>query len=100
MSKSDDEAIETMLGCLAVIFRFALMPVTAILRGWVLSILWAWFIASQFGLPTLGIAQAIGIALTVGMFAPRGKCPDKDERAVYERMIEAIVWSTLAPPLA
>ena len=36
----------------------ALLVPLAILRGWVLSILWGWFMVPVFGLPALGIAQS------------------------------------------
>ena len=38
-----------------------------ILNGWVLSILWSWFVAPLFGLPLLSIPVAVGIAITVKM---------------------------------
>jgi hypothetical protein len=44
----------------------ALLAVTAIWRGYVLSILWGWFAVPAFGLPTLSIPLAIGLALIVG----------------------------------
>jgi hypothetical protein len=34
-----------------------------ILRGWVLSVMWGWFIVPAFGLPALSIPIAIGIAM-------------------------------------
>jgi hypothetical protein len=43
--------------------------------GFVLSILWGWFMV-PLGLPALGVAQAIGIALVAGMLThqmPRGE---------------------------
>jgi hypothetical protein len=36
-----------------------------ILRGWVLSILWAWFIATQFGIQEIQIVHAIGLSLII-----------------------------------
>lgn len=32
-------------------------------EAWVASVLWAWFVASVFSLPLLGIAQAFGFLL-------------------------------------
>lgn len=41
----------------------------AILRGYVLTVLWAWFVVSQFpSLPHLGIVAAMGLVITVGLF--------------------------------
>ncbi len=35
------------------------------LDGWVLSILWGWFMVPIFHLPALGVCQAIGVTLVV-----------------------------------
>ena len=43
---------------------------TMILRGWALSTLWGWFVAPVFALPTLGMAQAIGITMIVALMTP------------------------------
>lgn len=40
-----------------------------IMRGLCLKYLWAWFVVSTFGLPTLNIPQALGIGLTLATFA-------------------------------
>ena len=46
---------------------FGLMVATAIMRGYVLSILWGWFVVPIFGVPQIGIAQAIGVAMVVSL---------------------------------
>jgi hypothetical protein len=43
-----------------------LMIFASIFNGYVLSVLWGWFVVPTFGAPTLGVAPAIGIALVVG----------------------------------
>ena len=43
-----------------------------ILRGWVLTQLWAWFVTPTLGLPALGVAAAIGLSLIVGHFSGSG----------------------------
>lgn len=55
-----------------------IMVVAAILRGWALSILWGWFAMPVFGLPALGIAQAMGVALTIGILTHQ-YVPNKDK---------------------
>lgn len=75
-----------------VIFLLALIitPLSYILNGWALSILWAWYIA-PFGLPPLTIPRAIGIALVVG-FLTNGlrtkQC--KDNRSRDEKREDAL----------
>ena len=49
----------------------ALTFVAAVLEGWVLTVLWGWFIVPAFGVPGLRIPYAIGLALLVGMLTHR-----------------------------
>jgi len=57
-----------MTAFLVFLGLFAVIAALAILRGFVLSILWQWF-ALPLGLPEIGVAHAIGIALIVAMLA-------------------------------
>jgi uncharacterized protein YqgC (DUF456 family) len=50
---------------LGFLLIMGLLFVTAVLKGWVLSILWGWFIVPIFGLPLLGIVPAIGVSLAL-----------------------------------
>lgn len=54
-----------------------------LLRGWVLTRLWFWFV-EPFGVSQLGIAQAIGLSLIAAMMTdvPRGK----DDREPVEKI--------------
>jgi MFS family permease len=57
----------------------------SIIRGWALSYLWEWFIV-PFGLPTLGIAHAIGISMVVA-FLTHELNSNSDEGAEIGRAI-------------
>lgn len=46
-------------------FAIGITIVGAILQGWVLSILWRWFVVSTFGLPPIETVQAIGLSMTL-----------------------------------
>ena len=43
-----------------------LTAIIAILNGYVLSVLWGWFMAPIFGLPNLSIVSAIGVTIVIG----------------------------------
>lgn len=58
--------LASILGLAVVIVPLAL------LRGWVLSLLWGWFIV-PLGVPAVGVVHAIGIAFVVGMFTSAAK---------------------------
>jgi len=59
--------IVVVLIAVMLAFIAGIMVVSCLLRGWVLSILWRWFMVPTLGLPALSVPQAIGIALVVGM---------------------------------
>ena len=61
--KSLLEAVFTLIG--AVAFAPLMIGATVALGGWVISILWGWFIVPAFGLPAISIPTAIGIDLLV-----------------------------------
>ena len=50
-----------------------LMAISLLLKGYVLSVLWSWFIVPIFGLPVLSLPVAIGICIIIGMFIDNNK---------------------------
>ena len=53
-------------GCVtALLGLFIFMPIFTALRGFVLHRLWAWFVV-PLGVPAIGIAHAVGLAMLVG----------------------------------
>lgn len=60
-----DKVLEAMGGCFMTV---ATVVVGTIYKAFVLSILWGWF-AVPLGMPKIGLAQAVGIALIVAMLA-------------------------------
>ena len=55
-----------MLELTAIAGLFGLAALGAIWSGYVLTILWAWFVVPTFGLPALAIAPAIGLSVVAG----------------------------------
>ena len=55
---------------IAISLAVGLIVVTIVpsllVHGYVLSILWGWFIVPQFGLPALSLASAVGVSLVTG----------------------------------
>ncbi len=72
----------------------ALIAASAIWRGYVLSILWIWFIVPAFGLSPLSIPYAIGFALVVSFLTPM---PSKGKELDWSNAIAQIAF---APALA
>lgn len=91
---SDTEKIVTCL-VLTVLFPFLAIGFY-FLNGWVLSLLWKWFIVTTFGLEPLNIAQAIGIAIIVGFLTKNSGDYKKEERQGWE-MIIPVLGAFVAP---
>ena len=87
-NESENEKILT--NCLLLVFGFILIPLLAIYHGWVLTILWGWFVAPTFHLPELNIAVAIGLSLIVGMFRGYTKSDNKDSQTTKDKTIGII----------
>lgn len=57
---------ERRAGCwLAILGILSVIP-ASVMRGWVLKIIWGWFLV-PLGVPAVGIVQALGISALVGM---------------------------------
>lgn len=87
---SDKEQKKAMMGCLAALgLLLVVLPLTIILstlwEGYILSILWGWFIAGEWfsaGLviKPLAVVQAFGLAMTVKLFATGFKTEEAVKR--------------------
>ena len=62
---------KTVFSCLGFMsYVFALMVIATILSGFVIQIMWGWFITPLFDIYPPTIAQAIGLSLFVGAMRP------------------------------
>lgn len=71
--ESDKEA-HGIVGCVTLLC----LPLLLIWDGFVLSILWRWFISAPFHLPEIKIAQAIGISIIVALVTATRQAKDED----------------------
>lgn len=65
----------------------ALIALSSIWRGFVLTKLWLWFVVPQFHLLPLSIPVAIGLSLIAGMFSTTCKKDDEKFGAVVAKAI-------------
>lgn len=80
-----------------VVFSF----LSAVWNGYVLSVLWAWFIISLFpSAPALGIASAIGISVTIGFLTQKDIPESDDKKSTTERIITAFLYGFMRPLFA
>ena len=73
------------------LFVMLLFTVGIILKGWVLSILWGWFVAPVFHLPQLSVVVAIGVSLalsyTINGMSARKSAPNNAGEDVITLLI-------------
>lgn len=74
-----------------------LVPV-ALWRGYVLSVLWGWFIVPTFNAPALSLAMAIGVAIVVGMFTASipTKKKDEEDKALSNYFVNGFIAPALS----
>lgn len=62
MNNSSDK----VWGCFGMFIAFVVILVlSTVLGGWVMSILWAWFVVPTLGLPAISIVEAIGLTMAI-----------------------------------
>jgi len=66
--------------------------ISTVIHGWVLSLLWLWFLV-PLGLPTLAIAHAIGIGVLVGLLTNQ-YIPNRDSE---EEILNMVAHSICQP---
>lgn len=86
---------------LLVILGFvALLVVSSIFNGYVLSVLWGWFIIPVFNLPELTVVPAIGIAMVVSYLTYQyNESDESDDKIFGEKIGKLIVMAILRPLL-
>lgn len=75
----------------------AAIAISTILNGWVLSILWDWFIVSTFGLPILTIGQSIGVSMVVSFMTYQYIETPKSDSTALEAVGKAIMLLLIRP---
>ena len=92
-NKSEVNTFEGCLGLFVLIVVAAL--VGAIIGGYVLSVMWGWFVVPLFNLPPLSIPYAIGINLIVSFLTqPNYKSSDKEKPS---KVIAEMLMACFAP---
>lgn len=91
----------TTAGCLFIVIYLGVSPVLYILNGWILSVLWRWFIV-HLGVQPISVPAAIGIAIVAGFLTRQiweKHCTD--DRTSDDKIIDSIAYlvTSIAYPL-
>lgn len=84
---------------LAVLGLPVLIVVSAVWRGYVLTILWGWFAVPYFHLPTITVPVAIGVSLIIGMLAHQQTDCEGKKRDPLDAVVHSLAAIALAPAL-
>lgn len=85
-----------MIYALELVLGFVLTPVSIVVRGWVLSILWSWFITPVFHAPKLSVAAAAGLSSIVSLLTTNyGEAQDEEmkKKPFWQKMLFSIFIS-------
>ena len=101
-SNSDLETLGTVAGCGAIVVLTPILVVLSyLINGYVLSMLWKWFIVTTFHLPVLNIPEAIGIAVVVGFLTKQitssGDSKEKSKSEKWTNIIGLIIGIFVGP---
>jgi hypothetical protein len=86
---------------LTVMFAmFGAIALGYVWKGFVLTILWGWFMVPTFGLQPLAIAPAIGVSIVVGYLTHQRHQNDGEKGGSLERTAEIFGYMAMMPALA
>lgn len=68
--------------------------------GYVLSILWSWFVVPSLHVPTISVPVAIGFALVVRFLAPSSSSSESKEDKTFAEHVGTVLGTSLLYPAA
>lgn len=86
----------------AIAIFVAVLCVAAVsmaLRGYVLTVLWAWFVIPAFGLPALALAPAIGLTMIVSFLTHQSDAVKEPEGDATKCISKAFAYALVLPAL-
>lgn len=83
-----------------VVGILCLTALSAMWKGYVLTVLWAWFVTPIFGLPLLALAPAIGLSLVVSFLTYQHGVAQDDKGDFSDRMAKGVAMGLLWPAMA
>lgn len=86
---------DKLSSCIGLLIQAVIIIlVTTIADGWALSTIWNWYIPTIFGLTSLTIAKAIGVAMVFSLFTRTNRLKTNDDNkydGTYKLYYEAAV---------
>ncbi|MEA3225041.1 MAG: hypothetical protein U9Q07_03760 [Planctomycetota bacterium] len=97
--RASTEKGEGKMGILKFLVFWGLGIASLILQGYVLSIMWKWFLVTSLEAPPLEVAPAIGLALIVSLLIARWRDTKEDKQEEETRKLRVLVFALIYPPI-
>lgn len=91
MSNFDEES--ALIGVFVGVLVFPVLALLTMFRGWVVSVLWQWFVSDTFGLASLNSMQAIGLVALMQLVTHQRIDCKKEERKPGVELVATILYS-------
>lgn len=83
---------KTGLACFGLLALVVVsVVVSALMNGWVLSVLWGWFVVPLFNVQPLSVATAIGLSLAIGMLVSRESSSSDEKKDLSDAIAGVVV---------
>lgn len=95
---------DTTTFCLGAILSIAILAIVGgVANGWALATVWNWFIPPIFGLTTLTLFKAIGVATVFQLFTGAKNASDSNksskDKTLGEIFFESLIVALITPAL-
>ena len=91
---------KALFSCIGLLtFAVTLTVFSALVNGWVLTMLWVWFITPIFSIRPLTIAEAIGIGLIISYLTYHSTKPNKSDSTDTAEIVINAVLQAIIPAL-
>ena len=77
-----------------VVSFFVALLALALVQGWVLTVLWGWFVVPTFGVAHLPIAYALGLSATANLFV--GAKPSTKDQSLSDIFVSSFTYTFVA----
>jgi hypothetical protein len=84
-----------------IVTFFLIWAIGSLWSGYVLTVLWMWFVVPTFHLPPLSVAAAIGLAIVIGYLTHQIDMNSQNKEESWdERFSKAAAYATIKPAFA
>ncbi len=86
------------IALLALLALPVVIVVSAIANGFVLSVMWSWFVVPVFGIAALTVVQAIGFSMVVSFLTYHDtESKTDDSKSLTEKIIYMVMMAIMRP---